>query len=113
MSQFQRVSVPHVVVFASALVADAGGGGGGSGRRMRPKRGKYVSWGPMVGIVSTRKKLIGNGKKNLTAVLAKIKSAIEASEGVGSFLRELGKSNGGERGEEEKIARGGNSETSC
>ena len=94
-----------------------GGGGGGSGRRMRPKREKYVSWEPVVGIVSRCEKLIGNGKKNPTKVLAKIKSAIEASQGVSSFLREPGKSNnGGERDEEDEddeIARGGDREMPC
>ena len=75
MSRIRRVSVPHVVVFAIALVADAGGGGG-SGRRMRPKREKYVSWESVVGIVSPCEKLIGNGKEKPTTVLAKIKSAI-------------------------------------
>ena len=85
----KAANTPHVVVFANALVADAPGGGG-SGRRMRPKRGKYVSWEPVVGIVSTCEKLIGNGKEKPTTVLAKIKSAIKASEGAGSFLQEPG-----------------------
>ena len=63
MSRIRRLSAPHVVVFAIiAFVADAGAGGG-SGRRMRPKREKYVSWESAVGIVSTCKKLIGKGKK--------------------------------------------------
>ena len=62
MSRILRVSVPHAVVFAIAFVAYAGGGGG-SGRRMRPTREKYVSWEPVVGIVSTCEKLIGNGSK--------------------------------------------------
>ena len=91
-------------------------GGGGSGRRMRPKREKDVSWEPVVGIVSTCEKLIGNGKKIPTKVMAKIKSAIEASQGVSSFLREPGKSNtGGEQGEEDddEIARGGDREMPC
>ena len=95
-------------MFAIAFVVDAGGGGG-SGRRMRPKREKDVSWEPVVCILLTCKKLIGNGKKipTINTMLVKIKSAIEASEGVGSPLREPGKSNVGERGEEEEIARGG------
>ena len=102
MCRILRVSVPHAVVFAIAFVAYAGGGG--CGRRMRPTREKYVSWEPVVGIASTCEKLIGNGSKKPTKVLAKIKSAIEASEGVGSFLfmtREeqwRGARRGGQRG---------------
>ena len=59
----------------------------------------------------------GTEKKNPTKALAKIKSAIEAAEGVGSVLREPGKSsNGGERGEkddEDEIARDGDREMRC
>ena len=59
----------------------------------------------MAGIMSTCEKLIGSGKKTTSKMLANIKSAIEALEGVGSFLGEPGKSNVGKRGEEDEEER--------
>ena len=69
--------------FVEGYVHAACGGGFGRRKSKRPKRGKDVSWEPVVGIVSTCEKLIGNGKKNPTKALAKIKSVIEILEGAG------------------------------
>ena len=81
------------------LLVNLGGAGDPSGKK--------TNWEPVADIVSTCEKLIGNGKKSPARLLANIKSAIEASEGVGGFLGEPGKSNVGEQGEEdEEVARG-------
>lgn len=83
---------------------------------MRPKREKTLAGNLCWASCRSAKSSSVTGKKK-TQVLVKIKSASEASERVGNFLREPGKSNnnGGERGEEDdggEIAQGGDREMS-